>query len=196
MTLSRLPSPVSPILKMDTAMREMTDVEKVRKFMRYLGAEARGKGRIYLVGGSSAVLLGWRMTTMDINLKLAPEPAGVFEAIARAKNALNINVELAAPDDFIPPLPNWRARSAFIERCGPIDFFHYDFYAQALAKIERGHDQDLRDVESMRRERLIDPTRLTEFFNAIEPDLVRYPAIDAASFREKVQKAALAMEMQ
>ena len=57
--VSRLPSSVSPILEMDTAMREMTDVEKVRKFMRYLGAEARGKGRIYLVGGSSAVLLGW-----------------------------------------------------------------------------------------------------------------------------------------
>ena len=74
-------------------------------------------------------------------------------------------------------------------------FFHYDFYAQALAKIERGHDQDLRDVEAMRRERLIDPTRLTALFTAIARDLVRYPAIDAASFREKVQKAARAMEV-
>ena len=175
-------------------MREMTDAAKVRKFMRYLGAEARGEGRIYLVGGSSAVLIGWRMTTMDIDLKLAPEPAGVFDAIARAKHALNINVELAAPDDFIPPLPNWRERSAFIDRHGPINFFHYDFYAQALAKIERGHERDLRDVEAMYRARLIDPTRLPALFTAIAPDLVRYPAIDAASFREKVQKATIALE--
>ena len=177
-------------------MREMTNVAKVRKFMRYLGAEARGKGRIYLVGGSSAVLLGWRMTTMDIDLKLAPEPAGVFEAIARAKNALNINVEnWRHPTSLSPLFPTGRRAVRSSSGAGRSIFFHYDFYAQALAKIERGHDQDLRDVEAMRRERLIDPTRLTALFTAIARDLVRYPAIDAASFREKVQKAARAMEV-
>ena len=174
-------------------MRETTDAAKVQELMRLLGAEARGKGRIYLVGGSSAVLLGWRATTVDVDLKLDPESVGVFHAIARAKNTLNMNVELAAPDDFIPPLPDWRERSPFIARYGSVDFFHYDFYAQALAKIERGHEQDLRDVEAMRRERLIEPLRLIEFFDAIEPGLVRYPAIDAACFREKVQKAVKAM---
>ncbi len=177
-------------------MRETTNAMKVRELMRHLGAEARGEGRIYLVGGSSAVLLGWRMTTVDVDLKIDPEPVGVFDAIARAKNILNINVELAAPDDFIPALPNWRERSAFIARYGQIDFFHYDFYAQALAKIERGHEQDLRDVQAMHRERLIEPTRLTALFSAIEPTLVRYPAIDAAYFHEKVQKAVIAMGKQ
>lgn len=177
-------------------MRETTDAAKVQKLMRLLGAEARGKGRIYLVGGSSAVLLGWRGSTVDVDLKLDPESVGVFHAIARAKNILNMNVELAAPDDFIPPLPDWRERSPFIARYGSVDFFHYDFYAQALAKIERGHEQDLRDVEAMRREQLIEPMRLTAFFDAIEPGLVRYPAIDAARFREKVQKAVEGMEEQ
>ena len=177
-------------------MRETTDAAKVQELMRRLGAEARGEGRIYLVGGSSAVLLGWRAATVDVDLKLDPEFIGVFHAIARAKKILNINVELAAPDDFIPPLPNWRERSPFIARYGSVDFFHYDFYAQALAKIERGHEQDLRDVEAMRREQLIEPMHLVEFFDAIEPGLVRYPAIDAACFREKVQKAVKGMEEQ
>jgi len=158
--------------------------------MRRLGGAARGPGRIYLVGGSSAVLVGWRETTVDVDLKLDPEPAGVFEAIARAKEALNINVELAAPDDFIPELPGWRGRSPFIERHGRVDYHHYDFYAQALAKIERGHAQDSADVSAMGNRGLVRPARLLEFFEVIEPELIRYPALDPASFREKVLRAA------
>ena len=136
------------------------------------------------------MLVGWRETTVDVDLKLDPEPGGVFEAIARAKEALNINVELAAPDDFIPALPGWRERSRFIDRLGPIDYYHYDFHAQALAKIERGHEQDLSDVRAMARLGLIGLERMIELFQAIEPALVRYPAIEPASFRDKVHRAA------
>lgn len=75
--------------------------------MRRLGEEARGARRVYLVGGASAVIIGWRETTVDVDLKPDPEPPGVFEAIARAKDILNIDVELA-PDEFIPPLPERR----------------------------------------------------------------------------------------
>ncbi len=157
--------------------------------MRLLGREAQGNGRIFLVGGASAVIVGWRDTTVDIDLKLDPEPPGVFNAIARAKDALNINLELASPDDFIPALPDWRSRSVFIARHGPVDFLHYDFYAQALAKIERGHEQDLSDVEAMWRLKLIEPGRLMHLFEAIEDDLVRYPAIDPSHFRNRVLRA-------
>lgn len=143
---------------------------------------------MYLVGGSSAVLIGWRSTTVDVDLKLDPEPPGAFDAIARAKDALNVNVELAAPDDFIPALPSWRDRSPFIVREGPVDFFHYDFYGQALAKIERGHAQDLEDVTAMHRRGLVRPAELSALFDRIEGDLVRYPAIDPPSFREKVAR--------
>ena len=174
-------------------MREPTEAARVRDLMKRLGTESRGPGRIYLVGGASAVLLGWRATTVDVDLKLDPEPAGVFEAVARAKDALNINVELAAPDDFMPALPGWRDRSAFIDRHGAVDFFHYDFYAQALAKIERGHDRDLLDIAAMHRQRLIEPERLTALFREIEPALLRYPAIEPESFRERVEAAAAAM---
>ena len=173
--------------------RGRSDGAAVRELIRRLGEEARGPGRIFLVGGASAVLIGWRETTLDVDLKLDPEPAGVFEAIARAKHALDINVELAAPDEFIPPLPDWQVRSPFIGRHGSVGFFHYDFYAQALAKIERGHDLDRRDVAAMHAHRLIDPARLIEFWDDIEPGLVRYPAIEPDVFRAKVKAAVATM---
>ena len=157
--------------------------------MRFLGAEARGGGRVYLAGGASAVIVGWRNTTVDVDLKLAPEPPGAFDAIARAKEALDMNVELAAPDDFIPALPDWRGRSVFIARHGSVDFLHYDFYAQALAKIGRGHAQDMRDVKAMHWLALIDTQQLRQLFDAIELDLKRYPAIDPACFHDQVRLA-------
>lgn len=173
--------------------RGRSDGATVRELMRRLGEEARGPGRIYLVGGASAVLIGWRETTVDVDLKLDPEPPGIFEAIARAKDALDVNVELAAPDEFIPPLPDWQARSPFITRHGRVGFFHYDFYGQALAKIERGHELDRRDVAAMRAHGLIDPDRLTAFWKDIEPGLLRYPAIEPDVFRAKVHAAVAIM---
>ncbi len=166
--------------------RPPAGADGVRELMRRLGQAATGPGRIYLVGGSSAVLVGWRETTVDIDLKLDPEPEGVFEAIARAKESLNINVELAAPDDFIPPLPGWRERSPFIDRYGSVDYYHYDFYAQALAKLERGHELDWSDVREMGRRGLIRASRLVELYESVEAAMVRYPAIDPPSFRRKV----------
>lgn len=52
----------------------------------------------------------------------------------------------------------------------------------------------LKVQDLMRREQLIEPMRLIALFDAIEPALVRYPAIDAAYFREKVRNAVNAME--
>lgn len=175
-------------------MRTLTDAAGVLAFMRRIGQASRGAGRVYLVGGSSAVLMGWRATTIDIDVKLDPEPAGAFEAIAEAKEVLNLNVETAAPDDFLPALPGWQERSRFIDRHGEVDFFHYDFYGQALAKIERGLEQDRADVEMMRRDGLIEPDQLRELFARIEPELIRYPALDAAALRATVEAAVARMK--
>lgn len=169
-------------------MRGLTTADKVHRLMRELGRAARGPGRIYLTGGTSAVLVGWRDSTHDVDLKLAPEPAGVFEAIPRLKQSLGINIELAAPDDFIPPLPDWEAGSVPIGREGPVEFLHYDFHAQALAKIERSHTQDLVDAQQMVARGLVTLERLPVLYDAIEPALIRYPAIDPASFRAKVDR--------
>src|SRR5262245_23875423 len=119
-------------------MRGFVDRSKLEEFMKRLGRAAKTPGVIYLTGGSTALLLGIREQTVDIDIKLDPEPQGVFEAIARLKESLGLNVELASPDDFLPPLPRWRERSIPILTAGKVSFRHYDLYAQALAKIERG----------------------------------------------------------
>ena len=157
--------------------------------MAELGRAARGPGRVYLTGGGSALLQGWRQSTVDIDIRLDPEPLGAFEAIRDLKERLRVNVELASPQDFVPELPGWRARSSFVARFGLVDFFHYDFYAQALAKLERGHERDLGDVEEMVRRRLVLPERLLELLDAVAPDLLRYPSIDADRFVARVRVA-------
>jgi hypothetical protein len=167
-------------------MRAPLDRDRTRALLEALGRAARGPGTIYLTGGTTAVLLGIRASTVDADLKLDPEPPGIFDAIRRIKDELSVNVELASPDDFIPPLPGWRDRSVFIERIGSVDFYHYDPYAQALAKIERGHPRDLGDVGALCARGLVDPAELSRLFDAIEPDIVRYPALDAELFRQKV----------
>jgi hypothetical protein len=167
-------------------MRAITDKDKLLQFMVALGARVSSEGAIYLTGGATAVLYDWRLATIDIDIKADPEPDGLFEAIAALKDELDVNVELASPDLFIPAVPGWRERSVFIARHGPVSFYHYDPYGQALAKLQRRHDRDLRDVDASLRAGLIRPERLRELFVQIEPQLIRYPAIDAASFATAV----------
>ena len=146
--------------------------------------------RVYFTGGATAVLHGWRQSTVDVDLKLAPEGNSILRALPRIKEDLHINVELAAPSDFIPELPGWETRCRFIEQVGAVSFYHYDLYSQALAKIERGHAQDVTDVASMIRDGLVDRRELLRLFEAIEVSLHRYPAIDPPSFRRAVEAVA------
>jgi hypothetical protein len=171
-------------------MRELADAERVRTFLRALAEAADAATRAYLTGGATAVLLGWRPTTIDVDLKLVPESDALLRAIAILKDELAINVELAAPSDFIPELPGWEDRSPFAMQEGRLAVFHYDLYAQALAKIERSHAQDLVDVRTMLARGLVEPGRLLGLFEAIAPQLYRYPALDPRSFREAVEGVA------
>ena len=155
--------------------------------MEGLAAAARSPGKVYFTGGATALLLGFREQTIDIDLKLDPEPEGAFEAIAVLKNSLDLNVELASPDDFIPPAEGWRERSRHIASIGSVEFFHYDFAMQALAKLERGHAQDLLDVASFVRGGYVSPDELNRRFAQIEPNLPRYPAVDPGQFKQKLQ---------
>ena len=152
-----------------------------------LGRAARTPVRVYLTGGATAVLHGWRPTTIDIDLKMVPENDDLLRAMPLLKEELEVNLELAAPDQFIPPLPGWEERSLFIEQVGKVAFHHYDPCSQTLAKIERGHRQDLGDARLMLRTGLVDKERLLELFAAIEPQLYRYPAVDPPSFRRAVE---------
>jgi hypothetical protein len=168
-------------------MRRPVDAERIRAFMRALGDDAHAPARVYLTGGATAVLLGWRNATIDVDLKFEPESDRLLRAIVELKERLEVNVELAAPDQFIPELSGWRDRSPFVAREGRLDFHHYDLYAQALAKIERGHAQDRDDVRNMIERGLVEPPILLQRFAEIEADLFRFPAIDAAAFRRLVE---------
>ncbi|HEY8204922.1 MAG TPA: DUF6036 family nucleotidyltransferase [Pyrinomonadaceae bacterium] len=157
--------------------------------MKALADAAKAPARVYLVGGASAVLLGWREATIDVDLKIIPESDEILRSLPQLKEQLKINIELASPDDFIPPLPGWEDRSQFIQQEGKLSFYHYDFYAQALAKIERGHDRDREDFIQMTDTGLVDPNRLLSLFNSIKNQLYRYPELDAESFSRAVERA-------
>jgi len=168
-------------------MRREVTVPTLHQFMRELAASAKSHGKVYFTGGATALLLGFRKQTIDIDIKLDPEPKGVFEAIAKLKNALDLNVELASPDNFIPATADWRERSPHITSIGPLEFFHYDYSLQALAKLERGYAQDITDVESLIAGGHITVRELESRFKEIEPALIRYPAIDSSAFERKVE---------
>ncbi len=171
-------------------MREAVDASRILQFLKAFGAKARAEARVYLTGGATAVLHGWRASTIDIDLKIVPEADPLLRAVPELKETLRVNVELASPDHFIPELPGWEDRSPFITREGSVSFHHYDLNAQALAKIERGHRRDIEDAREMVRRGLVKLPDLLRFFSEIEPRLYRYPAINPRSFREAVEDFA------
>ncbi len=168
-------------------MRPNVDQEKIERLMQALGREAKGAGCIYFTGGASALLIGWRNSTVDVDIRLDPEPPGIFQAIAKLKQELNINIELASPQDFLPPLPGWRDRSVFIGKQGKISFYHYDFTAQALSKLSRGFERDISDVQAMYEQRLFSLKDLRDCFEAIVPELVRFPSLEEDALRSSVE---------
>jgi hypothetical protein len=167
-------------------MRPPVDERRIRELAHRLGRVARTRVRIYLTGGATAVLVGWRDSTIDVDLRFEPESDELLREIPALKESLGVNIELASPPDFIPELPGWRERSPLLFRDGNVDVHHFDPYSQALSKIERGFSQDRDDVRELMERDLVEPARLRELFDAIEPELFRYPAIDPPSFRRKV----------
>jgi hypothetical protein len=99
-----------------------------------------------------------------------------------------INIELASPQDFLPPLPGWRDRSIFIGKQGKVSFYHYDFTAQALSKLSRGFDRDVSDVQAMYEQNLFSLEALRDSFEAIAPELIRFPALDPDVIRSRVER--------
>jgi hypothetical protein len=169
-------------------VRELADTDRIARFMKALGEAAREETHAHLVGGATAVLYGWRATTIDVDLKLVPESDSLLRAIPQIKESLQLNVELASPPDFIPVPDGWEDRGAYVRREGRVSFFHFDIYAQALAKVERGHARDVEDLDAMVEYGLVEPARVRDYFARVEPQLYRFPALDPASFRRAVEE--------
>jgi hypothetical protein len=168
-------------------MREPADADRVRRLAVELGGTVPAGTKMYLTGGATAVLEGWRDSTVDIDVRFEPDSDVSLRRIAELKEKLAVNVELASPLDFLPELPGWRDRSRFRFREGNLEVFDFDLYSQALSKLERGFELDLEDVESMMQSGEIEPAKLLELYEAVEPELFRFPAVDPAKLRISVE---------
>lgn len=105
-------------------MRQPTDPQRLAELMRRLGGAAKGPATIYLTGGATALLLGFRSATIDVDLK-----------------------------------------------------------------IERGHARDREDVRALLTSGAVERSRLRELFEAIVPELFRFPALDEVVFRRALERA-------
>jgi len=119
-------------------MRGLADAERLRRFLEELAREAEADVAVHLTGGATAVLLGWRKSTIDADILMVPEQDSLYRALPRLKEELQLNVEIASPAHFIPELPEWQERSLLIEHMGRVSYYHYDPYSQALASWSAG----------------------------------------------------------
>jgi hypothetical protein len=168
-------------------MREPADAEQVRRLAVELGRVVSPGTRMYLTGGATAVLEGWRSSTVDIDVRFEPDSDEPLRRISELKEELMVNVELASPLDFLPELPGWRDRSRFRFREGNLEVFDFDLYSQALSKLERGFELDLEDVQKMVQSGEIEPGKLLEQYEAIESELFKFPAVDPAKLKKTVE---------
>jgi hypothetical protein len=170
-------------------VRELVDRARVVRVMTALASHADRDTNVYFTGGVTAVLAGWRTSTIDVDFLPVPDSGAMMRALPSIKEALSVNLELAAPSHFIPVPAGWEDRSPVIERIGQVTFHNFDLYAQALAKLERRHDRDWSDVREMLKRGLIRRELVVEYFAQIEPELYRFPAIDPRTFRRAVEEA-------
>lgn len=168
-------------------MHHRVFVQDLERLVVAIGRHCKSGGAVYFVGGTSAAWIGWRESTMDADIALAPEPAGLFGAIEGIKRELQINVKLSSPDHFVPAMPGWQGRSPYITTCGLVDFYHYDFYTQALAKLRRNLPRDISDIEAMVGKGLVEQGLFFELFEATVPNMQRYPGVDAGVLRRRAE---------
>lgn len=141
--------------------------------------------RVFLVGGGTAVWSGWRASTVDADLHSDREE--VFRDIQAIKERLQLNVEFARPEDFVPPLAGSDDRHVFIETVGRVAFYHYDPYAQLLAKVVRGFGRDLQDAEGLLASGMVDAERFRALVHQIpESAYARYPSLSRQAVTEAV----------
>lgn len=170
-------------------MRSQVTADSARELARALGRVADQPTRVYLVGGATAVIEGWRESTVDVDIRIEPAPQ-VLREIPALRERLGVNIEFASPADFLPELPQWRDRSPFLFREEAVDIFHYDLYSQALAKLERGPSHDVDDVAAMISSGAVLPGRLAELLQSIVSGLYRFPAVDPDTLAASVSRLA------
>lgn len=172
-----------------TEMRNELTQNRLRDLMREIARTApRNRAyRVYLVGGGTAVLAGWRVSSIDADL--FSEEDSVFRDIQHIKERLNINVEFVRPEQFVPALHGSDDRHVFIETVDKVSYFHYDPYAQVLSKVVRGFERDLADAEQFVRSGMVDARTLLALVEAIPASsYARYPNLTTRAVQRAVEE--------
>ena len=97
------------------------DRAHIERLLEAPGRRVRNPHTVHLVDGTSAVLVGWRDSTRDIDVRPEPDSDQLLEALSELKDQLDVNIELASPLDYLPDLPGWPDRSPYQGRYGQID---------------------------------------------------------------------------
>lgn len=173
------------------SMRQSVDKSAIEKFLQQLGRTFHKPARLYLVGGAALVHLGVRPGfTKGIDVQVFGENEGdLIVAIQRLITRMQINVEFAAPGDFIPLPLQWETHARFVGRYGMIDVFYFDFYSIALSKIERGSTRDIADVKLLLQKGIITLAELDKAYQEVLAQLGkgRYPRVTPERFTQRYQ---------
>jgi hypothetical protein len=173
------------------SMRRGVDKPAIESFLQQLGRSFRKPARLYLVGGAALVHLGIRPGfTQDIDVQVVgPNEGDLIVAIQKLIEHMQINIEFAAPGDFIPLPSQWEAHARFVGRYGTIDVFYFDFYSIALSKIERGTTRDIADVKLLVQQGIITLDELDQAYQEVLAQLGkgRYPRVTPQHFTRRYQ---------
>lgn len=167
----------------------LIDVRSAQLFLERLGKCYRHPGTLYLVGGTSLLLVARKESTFDIDVQFAIAPEHLTEFIRclrQVSRELGFPVEQASPDQFIPLPAGFENRHQFVGRFGSLDVFHFDFYSVALAKIHRGNEKDYADVVNMISTGLIDLHQIEFYLAQVLASYEDFsPNADPTIFRRK-----------
>jgi hypothetical protein len=141
---------------------------------------------VYVVGGGSAVLMGWRETSVDADLYSDRDE--VFREIQDIKEQLDVNVEFARPEQFVPALPGADKRHVLIRTTGSVEFYHYDPYSQVFSKLVRGFERDLADARHFVEAGLVEAEQLRALIASIPKSAyAKYPNLSAKAVQQAVE---------
>ncbi len=180
--------PVAACVSSGDGVRRRLTLEGLRALMKELARTAPGRGpyRVFFVGGGTAVHAGWRESTIDADLYSDQEE--IFRDVQGIKERLQLNIEFARPETFVPALAGSKDRHVFIESIGKVSFYHYDPYAQLLSKLVRGFNRDMQDAARFLDSGMVDAERFRSLVSAI-PDAAyaKYPALSRRAVLEAVE---------
>jgi len=162
--------------------------EGLRELMKALARSAPGRRRygVFFVGGGTAVQAGWRPST--IGADLCADDDAVFRDVQQIKERLQLNIEFARPEAFVPALDGSDERHVFIETVGRVSFYHYDPYAQLLSKVVRGFDRDMQDAENFVSSGMVDAARFRSLVRGVpEGAWAMYPTLSRQAVRDAVE---------